>query len=1251
MSAPRSRPTRDQARAAGAARVDASAPLLAPVAVRALDLEAPPGDLCVRRGDPRAPYRSLLVLAQLGGDPLGIATFSLADGGAPSGDQLAAELGGRFAAELREAHTRRERVSDGLPHKAVVTLAERRRRATTRPAVSVVVATCANPRVLERCVKSILACDYDEFELIVVENRPGVVNTQAMLASRFGNEPRLRYAEEPRRGASRARNAGLALAEGAIVAFTDDDVVVDRGWIRASVEALRRADDIACVTGLILPLELESQSQVLLEQFAGFSKGFRAHTFRHPESRAEIPFFPFAPGAIGSGASTVIRAEVARELEGFDTDLGPGTPTTGGEDLELYIRLLCAGHAISYEPGAIVWHQHPDGDARLRRQVYNYGVGLGAVLAKQLILGPERRGLLRAVPAGIRHVRDPKSRKNAGKPPDYPRRLTWLERLGMLVGPAAYVLSARATLARRVAGVGGEKRAGAIRTVRRIAVAGGDPVTAVWFEAPATGASVARPSRADAAALAAAVTCLVAVASVVLGLPTAVRAPAVLALLCLVPGTAFLTAARGRIEPGLVLGISLGSAAALAQTMLWLGAWWPRGALYGLSGACLLALAPSFVRLSASRPAAGRARAAGQRVRRAAGAITRAAMIHASLISVALVAWAASLLGTHLARIDGLGLLQAMPPTYFFAVALLLVGFAVAAASDERDPRLLGAYVLALVVVIHATTAVLYAEPRYGWVYKHLGVINLIASTGRVDRSIDVYNNWPSFFAANAWLSKTSGLAPIAYAGWAQLFFNLANVAAVRFALRGVTRDERVLWSAALLFELGNWVGQDYLSPQAFGFVLSLVVIGLWLRCGPRARERRRDRRRAPALKRRAEKLLAPRVAADELPAPPLRPRAALLAGGTCFVAVLTSHQLSPVVLILSVSCLAVFARRMPARRRARSRSGRFLPHVGAVRVLDPLTGRVSAPREAREIPGLWLALLMGTVEVWWIALAWPFLAAHFSLIQPGAGGIAVTGRNFSAAPPGAALSLYAEGAVTAAVAALALVGFVRRLRAGKRDVVPACLIGAPLLGLALQSYGGEGPYRAYLFALPWLAFLAAHACMRSRSPLAGARLSVARLIAVTPVIGAFLLFAYFGQELANRIPAQDVQAESWYELHAPAGSIRIDLAPNAPARLTARYPLVSLSDPPDLLEHPGFSGHRLGAADIPRLERLIQRQGTHPTFVVLTQGQENYARLNGLLPPGSLASFTRALEHSDAFRLVYRRPTAWIFRYAPERR
>ena len=83
----------------------------------------------------------------------------------------------------------------------------------------------------------------------------------------------------------------------------------------------------------------------------------------------------------------------------------------GGEDLDLYLRLLLRGHAIAYEPSAIVWHQHPDGAERLRSQVYRYGMGLGATFTKQLLRGPARRELIRAVPAGIRHAADPESRR------------------------------------------------------------------------------------------------------------------------------------------------------------------------------------------------------------------------------------------------------------------------------------------------------------------------------------------------------------------------------------------------------------------------------------------------------------------------------------------------------------------------------------------------------------------------------------------------------------------------------------------------------------------------------------------------------------------------------------------------------------------------------------------------------------------------------------------------------------------------
>jgi GT2 family glycosyltransferase len=386
-------------------------------------------------------YRSLLVLAQAGDAPVGIAVIAVGEAGVVPRDRLESEL-------RRQIHMNRNARLSGQRN-----LGEPRQnvRASTgeqsgveraaRRSVSVVVTTCRSPDRLERCLRSILACDYATFEVLVVENRPGSPITRRMLAERFPTETRLRYVEESRSGLSSARNAGLAVAGGDVVAFTDDDVVVEPAWIRRFADAFDQRDDIGCVTGLILPLELETDTQLLLEQFMTLSKGFTRQVFRLPDALDTYPLLPYTAGVIGSGANTALRSDVAREMGGFDPTLGTGTPAAGGEDLDLYIRLLRSGHTIAYEPGAIIWHEHPSGDGKLRHQVYRYGVGLGATFAKQLIVGPGRRELVRAVPAGVRYLLDPSSRKNANKAHGYLRRLDWLERFGMLAGPGAYLAS------------------------------------------------------------------------------------------------------------------------------------------------------------------------------------------------------------------------------------------------------------------------------------------------------------------------------------------------------------------------------------------------------------------------------------------------------------------------------------------------------------------------------------------------------------------------------------------------------------------------------------------------------------------------------------------------------------------------------------------------------------------------------------------------------------------------------------------
>jgi GT2 family glycosyltransferase len=394
-----------------------SYPLVAPVAVCVIDVESIPKAIELPRG-PNGRCRSVMVVARRAGCPLGVVTLpAMSPGDVVDGQLLASAV----EAQLGEAflRARASRVEDcGLE-------------------VSIVVPTCRHPLRLERCLKAVLGSEHGRFELIVVENRPGTGVTRRLLKERFGGDDRIRYAVEPQPGLARARNTGAAHATGDLVAFIDDDVIVDSAWLSRITSAFARAD-VACVTGLVLPLRLDTPGQVLLEQLTRFGKGFERRRFQLPDSFADLPLLPYTAGLIGTGANTAIRADALRELGGFDPALGTGSLACGGEDLDLYMRLLQDGKAIVYEPAALVWHDHPATLRHVRRQAFRYGVGLSAALSKQLVNGPHRRQLLLAAPAGVHYAASARSPKNALKSPGYPRVLSLLETAGFMLGPAAY---------------------------------------------------------------------------------------------------------------------------------------------------------------------------------------------------------------------------------------------------------------------------------------------------------------------------------------------------------------------------------------------------------------------------------------------------------------------------------------------------------------------------------------------------------------------------------------------------------------------------------------------------------------------------------------------------------------------------------------------------------------------------------------------------------------------------------------------
>jgi GT2 family glycosyltransferase len=302
--------------------------------------------------------------------------------------------------------------------------------------VSVVVTTCAVSSRLAELLVALCAQTLAPVEILVVDNRPATSSTPA-LVERL-RLPLVRYVAEERSGLSRARNAGLAAARGDVVAFADDDVSVTSDWL-AALTAPFADKSVACVTGLIVPVKVETDAERWFEEFGGYSKGTTSRRFTLETAQQE-GLYPYRAGRFGSGANAAFRRDVLVSLGGFDVALGAGTPARGGEDLDIFLTVLRAGHTLLYQPAARVAHpSHPE-YAQLRHQLFGYGVGLSAALTKRFITWREdRQAMLRTAGPAFRHLVSAKSPKNMARTADFPKALVATELVGVAVGPLAYL--------------------------------------------------------------------------------------------------------------------------------------------------------------------------------------------------------------------------------------------------------------------------------------------------------------------------------------------------------------------------------------------------------------------------------------------------------------------------------------------------------------------------------------------------------------------------------------------------------------------------------------------------------------------------------------------------------------------------------------------------------------------------------------------------------------------------------------------
>jgi glycosyltransferase involved in cell wall biosynthesis len=269
------------------------------------------------------------------------------------------------------------------------------------PCASIVIPTHNRAALLDALLASLHAqtVPAEEYEIVVADNR-WTDATAAVVASWVGRHPGIRRVYVPEPGVSRARNAGLAAARGPVVAFVDDDVLTDPGWLAGVVGAFARWPAAGMVCG---PADLRLGARApwwfgpeTASWYSTVDFGSEARILRDPD---EVPW----------GLNLAVRTDLARAAGGFAEHLGRSRGNLrGGEDVHLVARIRRAGNPVVYEPRAAVHHVVTEDRLRLgwllRRA---WDGGLDALEYRRATGHPHRPGVPAALGrAGLRGWRE-----------------------------------------------------------------------------------------------------------------------------------------------------------------------------------------------------------------------------------------------------------------------------------------------------------------------------------------------------------------------------------------------------------------------------------------------------------------------------------------------------------------------------------------------------------------------------------------------------------------------------------------------------------------------------------------------------------------------------------------------------------------------------------------------------------------------------------------------------------------------------
>jgi len=223
--------------------------------------------------------------------------------------------------------------------------------------VTVAICTLNHADSLRRTLQSLTTMRVPSdlnWEVIVVDN--GCTDHTTEVAREFATRLPLRLAVEPERGVARARNRAVDLAMGDYIIWTDDDVVVDPGWLSAYSGAFKRWPDAAVFGGRIVPHFGASVPKWVTDGEAQLSDVFARRDFGEKERPLWDADGLFAPW----GPSFAVRTREQREFR-FNSKLGPGPgQRRRGDETDVIVRIMRSGATGYWVPAASVAHHIRD---------------------------------------------------------------------------------------------------------------------------------------------------------------------------------------------------------------------------------------------------------------------------------------------------------------------------------------------------------------------------------------------------------------------------------------------------------------------------------------------------------------------------------------------------------------------------------------------------------------------------------------------------------------------------------------------------------------------------------------------------------------------------------------------------------------------------------------------------------------------------------------------------------------------------